>query len=136
AQTRFPGAEHFSEHFLRDQVQSYVEEASPLDGFADPVSKSAVASLLEGRRGTAYEEPEETLPNVDEVIYRPAYAEAIEHIQDLYAAAGYASAKVGPVEVEKTEAGTFDVTIPIDEGPRTLLFRLAIEGNDLISTRE
>jgi outer membrane protein insertion porin family len=134
--TRFPGATHFSEGFLREQVQSYVEEASPLGGFADPVSKGSLAALLEGRSSTAYEESAETLPDADEVIYEPAYAEAIEHIEDLYMAAGFASAKVGPASVTRDDDGTYTVTLPVFEGPRTQLFRLAIEGNELISTRE
>lgn len=131
----FPGATHFTEGFLREQVQSYVSEASPLGGFADPVSKRTLANLLEGRKSTAYEEPEESLPDVSELIYRPAFEDAIEHIEELYAAAGYASARVGPARLEEEEGG-FAVVIPIDEGPRTLLFRLAIEGNELIPTRE
>jgi outer membrane protein insertion porin family len=117
-------------------VQSYVEEASPLGGFADPVSQKAVASLLEGRKRVAYEVGDESLPRAHQIIYEPAYEDAIEHIQDLYAAAGYASARVGPITVERAEDGSYAVTIPVDEGPRTLLFRLAIEGNELLSTRE
>lgn len=132
---RFPGANHFSESLLQNQIESYVEEATATRLLADPVSPRAIANLIEGRERPNYDEPEERLPRPRDVLYRPAYQEAIEHIQELYAAAGYGRARVGPVKFEEGEHGVH-VTIPVEEGPRTHLFRLSIDGNDLLTTAE
>ncbi|NLE49025.1 MAG: BamA/TamA family outer membrane protein [Sandaracinaceae bacterium] len=131
----FPGAEHFSEKVLQNQIESYVEEATATRLLADPVSPRSLANLLEGRERPNYDESEERLPHPRDVLYRPAYQEAIEHIQELYAAAGFGRAVVGPVQFEEVDDGVH-VVIPVDEGPRTHLFRLSIEGNELFTTAE
>lgn len=139
----FPGAEHFSTDTLRDQVRSYLEEELPHPTFFEPVD-SAVADALgvSGRSATASRSVapvHEDLP--DTVWYEPLYLEAIEHIRALYESEGFLSAEIGAPELVRLEehrgaARTAIVTIPIEEGPRTLVYDVSVEGNQEITSAE
>lgn len=135
----FPGARHFETEILRDQVWSFLQERLPRAPL-DPVD-SVVAERL-GLGGDPTPRPRRRPPPLEvdarRIWYAPIYVEAIEHVRELYQSEGFLSARVGPAELVPVEAGgrRHTVAIPIIEGPRTLLDRVTLRGNDALTDRE
>lgn len=134
----FPGASHFESEYLRSQVVSVLEEGLPdtrLFGAVD--SDNADRIGLSGRRLRARREIARPL-DVDpsRVFYAPLYEQAVEHLREVYDAAGYLSTQVGPVRIEPVGRGRAVVVLPVVEGPRTELFDVALQGNEVISAHE
>ncbi|MBK8171182.1 MAG: BamA/TamA family outer membrane protein [Sandaracinaceae bacterium] len=134
----FPGATHFQTRLLRDQVVSYLEEDLEGSTFSYPVDSEVATRVLmsedlPGReRGVA----EPFLVEPGRVYYEPTYTQAIEHIKELYQADGYLSARVGPAVLNRSSPARAAVSIPVVEGPRTMLFATDIQGNTSIGARE
>lgn len=133
----FPGASRFEADFLRDQVHSYLEEDLPAPELFWPVDSEVVDRLgLSGgvareRRSTrAYAEV-----SPSRIWYEPTYVEAALHIQELYQAAGFLRARVGPPELRELEDDRAVVTIPVFEGPRTLVYDVRVRGNEALPAR-
>ncbi len=134
----FPGASHFASDFLRDQVRSYLEEDLPGTAPFAPVDSEVVDALgLSGGRAIAARvvpAHHEDVP--DTVYYEPTYAEAVTHIAELYEAAGFLSATVGPAVLTELGDGRAIVTVPVSEGARTLVWDVGIRGNELVPSTE
>jgi len=134
----FPGASFFASSTLRDQIRSYLEEGLPRATLFEPVD-SAVVDLLgvSGRPAGAARSVlpvHEDLP--DTVWYEPLYREAAEHIGALYESEGFLAAEVDTPTLRRFDDGTAIVEVGIREGPRTLVFDVAVEGNAAISSAE
>lgn len=129
----FPGASHFGADFLRDQVNSYLEEDLPTPDLLWPVDSEVVDRIgLSGRRSRARRQvPADVEVIADRVWYEPTYVEAALHIQELYQAAGFLRARVGTPEMRELEDERSVVTIPIFEGPRTLVYDVRVRGNEI-----
>jgi outer membrane protein insertion porin family len=134
----FPGATHFGSDFLRDQVRSYLEEDLPGSAPFSPVDSEVVDALgLSGGRAIearVVRAHHEDVP--DSVYYEPTYAEAVAHIVELYEAAGFLSAEVGPAVLAELGDGRAIVTVPVIEGARTLVWDVGIRGNELVASSE
>lgn len=133
----FPGAVHFAPDFLRDQLNSYLEEDLPAPPLLWPVDSDVVDRLgLSGRPTRVRREVPahvEVLPN--HIWYEPTYLEASLHIAELYQAAGFLDARVGTPELRELEDHRAVVTIPVFEGPRTLIYDVRVHGNEIITSR-
>lgn len=130
----FPGATHFTPELLRDQIRSYLEEDLPSSQPFEPVDDEVVDRMLAGRT-TARRSVREHIVDVPASVWSDAiYAEAIEHITELYQAGGYLDARVGPAELRELEDGIAVVTVPVYEGPRTLVHDVRVLGNELVPT--
>lgn len=145
----FPGASHFRQSYLREQLFSYLEEDLPGSTLERPVDAHVADRLglggqrLERRRGAR-------LPVVIDprhTYYEDTYDEAIEHLRELYRAQGYLRVQVGPVRLqpltgaaaEEAEArGVRGVlaAIAVSEGPRTFVYDVAVDDNVQLSDRE
>ncbi len=134
----FPGAQHFESDYLRSQVVSVLEEELPDTRLFAPVDSDTADRLgLGGRarhRRRRIPRPLDVDPS--RVFFAPLYDQAIEHLREVYEAAGYLSARVGPVRLEPVGRGRAVVAIPVLEGPRTELFHVALTGNRQIGDRE
>lgn len=132
----FPGARHFTTEFLRDQISSYLDEDLPGGGLIGTVDSEVVSAALQGpvpvwRREVprpAHQDPERT-------YYAPTYEEAIKHITELYQAAGYLSAEVGPPSLHALDRTHATVNIPVVEGPRTVLHGVVLVGQERIGAQ-
>lgn len=138
---RFPGATHFTQDHLREQLQGFVVDAVDLGGLADPLDTRTAERLLNSdrmsREGEPRTRPRPVLPR--EIFYEPAYEQAIEHVQRLYEHAGYLSAQVGPLTRVTYPRGSDDhveVSIPVLEGPRSYLYGVELSGNVDLSDRD
>lgn len=136
---RFPGAAHFEESFLQEQMYSYLEEELDGSTVRSPVD-SEVADRLGFGGGHSREKRSVKKPIVRDprrIFYESAYEEAIAHILELYHADGFLDAKVGPATLAPAEEGPGHVSVlPVAEGPRTFLYSARIENNRAFSTRE
>ena len=134
----FPGAAHFGTEFLRDQIDSYLQEDLPSPDLFWPVDSEVVDRLgLSGRRTPARREVPadvETIPA--RVWYESTYADAAAHIQELYEAAGFLRARVGTPELRELEDDLAVVVVPVFEGPRTLVYDVRVSGNEVAGARE
>lgn len=134
----FPGATHFAPGYLQDQFLSVVEEALPSDRFFAPVDSDTVDRLLlsgdETRRTRSVPAPLEADPA--SVYYAPAYQAALEHLQEVYQAAGFLDVEVGPARLDELDARHGRVVIPVLEGPRTMLFEVRTEGATRLTDRD
>jgi len=143
----FPGASFFESDYLRGQVHSYLEEELPHPALFEPVDSGTIDALgLSGRPSVAAR----SVPAIHEDIpvsvwYEPVYREAILHLFALYESEGFLSAEIGTPELlrlDDTTGGldgerrTAIVTIHVTEGPRTLVWNVAVEGNEEISSAE
>lgn len=133
----FPGASHFQPDFLRDQVDSYLDEDLPAPDLLWPVDSEVVDRLgLSGRATRPRREvPADVEVVPDQIWYEPTYVEAALHIQELYQAAGFLRARVGAPEMRELEDDHAVVTIPIFEGPRTLIYDVRVRGNEIATAR-
>ena len=74
-----------------------------------------------------------------ETVFEPVlYARALKQIEDLYKSQGYLSVRAGPPRPEPIAGDDhrLSVTIPIAEGERTLVSRVAVEGGVEVSDSE
>lgn len=133
---RFPGAEHFDREHLGDQIHSFLEDELPGSIFLSPVDSEVVDGMLVEEDDARRQVPPPLTVNPRNVYYEPIYEKAVKHITELYAADGFLSARVGPPRPVKIDAQRVAVVIPVKEGPRTRLHRVAVEGNHVVSTRE
>jgi outer membrane protein assembly factor BamA len=137
----FPGAKHFSDKLLRDQVYSYLEEDLPGSSVRRPVDSEVVDSLGLGGGGKAQaarEVPKPMLLNPHRLYHAGTYEQALEHLRELYRGDGYLQVSVGPVSLEPLPAvgeGHVVAVIPVQEGPRTFVFDVRIQGNRTIASR-
>lgn len=133
----FPGASHFEGSFLRAQVTSYLEEDLPHPDVFYPVDSEVVDRVVGGRiTGARRSVPADVEVIPDRIWYAPTYEEAIAHIQELYQAAGFLSAQVGPAELREIDADRSVVIVPVLEGPRTLVYDVRVRGNEALGARE
>ncbi|MCA9578389.1 MAG: POTRA domain-containing protein [Polyangiales bacterium] len=137
----FPGASHFTQDHLREQLQGFVVDAVDLGGLADPLDTRTAERLLNSdrvsRAGEPRTRPRPLLPR--EIFYGPAYEQAIEHIQRLYEREGFLNAQVGPLTRVTFARGTSDhveVSIPVVEGPRSYVYEVQLRGNVDLGDRE
>ncbi len=137
----FPGAEHYDTDFLRDQIVSYLQEDLPGSSIFSPVDPETVTDLgfggrsLGGRRRRRVA-PRPLVVQPERVFYAPTYDEAIEHVQELYRAEGYLDAFVGPATMQSLEDGSRAVVVlPVEEGPRTMLYSVSLSGNESLGSR-
>ncbi len=143
----FPGASFFESDFLRSQVHSYLEEELPHPALFEPVDSGTIDALgVTGRPSVAAR----SVPAIHEDIpatvwYEPVYREAVAHLFALYESEGFLSAEIGEPELVRLDEttggldgdrGTAIVTIHVTEGPRTLVWNVAIEGNEAVSSAE
>ncbi len=134
----FPGATHFTPELLRDQIRSYLEEDLPSSQPFEPVDDEVVDRIgLSGRSPIARRSVAAHIVDVPASVWLESiYAEAVEHITELYQAAGYLDASVGPAELRELEDHVAVVTVPVYEGPRTLVYDVRVRGNALHSTHD
>jgi outer membrane protein assembly factor BamA len=131
----FPGGHFFEEGFLRDQLESYLDEAIGGDRLTQPVDVDVVDRVVGGSR-RARSRPRPYAAEPARVYYPRAYEEALTHIRELYEAEGFLAASVGPHRLTREGGGRAEVTIPVVEGPRTMLHALEIEGNEHVGARD
>lgn len=135
----FPGATHFGSDYLRSQVISVLEEELPDTRTIGPVDSDNADRLGLGGGGELLSTrriPRPLYVDPGRVFYEPLYDRAIEHLREIYEAAGFLSARVGEVRLQSVGRGRAVVVIPIVEGPRTLLFNVALQGNGVIGSHE
>lgn len=133
----FAGARHFGRDFLRDQVFSYLDEDLPGSAIGTPVDSEVIDELHQGEsEARKRESPVPLLTDPDETFYRPTYEEAIRHITELYEADGYLDAKVGPAQLQRIGKDRASVSIPVSEGPRTMLHAVELRGALTLSPRQ
>lgn len=132
----FPGATHYDSDYLRGQVISVVEEDLPDTRMFGRVDSDTADRLgLGGRASGRRRVPRPLEVDPGRVYYEPLYAQAVEHLGEVYQAAGFLSARVGPARLQSVGPGRAIVVIPIVEGPRTLLFGVELRGNSLLGDR-
>src|SRR5207248_731051 len=74
-----------------------------------------------------------------ETVFEPVlYTRALKQIEDLYKSQGYLSVRAGPPRLEQIAGDDhrLAVTIPIEEGERTLVSRVAVEGGPEVPDSE
>ncbi len=134
----FPGASHFEDEILREQIFSYLEEDLEGSTLRQPVD-SEVADELGFGGGKPVARRETRKPLVQDphrIFYAPTYAEAIEHIRELYRGDGYLRVDVSePVLKRLPEKGKAVVAISINEGPRTFVYEVLTTGNAQLPSR-
>jgi outer membrane protein assembly factor BamA len=133
----FPGAAHFEAAQLRSEVISYLEAEVAGATLVRPLDSEEVDALgLGGERGRPRDLAPPLVVEPESVYYAPAYEKAIEHIAELYRAAGFLSVRVGPLRVlREPGSASLRLELPIDEGPRTFLFAVAVRGNTILGER-
>ncbi|HKU38402.1 MAG TPA: POTRA domain-containing protein, partial [Polyangiales bacterium] len=132
----FPGAEHFQDEFLRDQLSSYLEDELPGTDLVETVDSEVVDAIAATDAEGSREVPRPWIEDPENTFYPPAYEQAIKHIAELYQAAGYLSAEVGPLAFERLGPRHATVNIPVSEGPRTMLHSVVLTGTQALSSRE
>ncbi len=132
----FPGATHFETSFLRDQVFSYLQEDLPGSSILEPVDTETVKLLgFGGERWHGREVPRPLDVDPRHVYYEPTYHAAVQHVRELYQAAGYLAVRVGPAQLHRIGGGRALVSVPVVEGPRSMLYDVRLEGNHAIGAR-
>lgn len=134
----FPGARHFPEELLRDQIYSYLEEDLPGSTLFYPVD-SAVADQIGVGGAGASRRRSVAPPLVVEprrTFFAPTYEQAVDHIRELYQSEGFLAAHVGPAELTRVDPHRARVVVPVEEGPRSMLHRLVLVGNEVVRDRD
>jgi outer membrane protein assembly complex protein YaeT len=127
-QIRFTGNGNVGASELRDRLLQQLRDGintDPANG-ADPSDADRV-----GIAGTpaAFHRPRVRVE--PETVFEPVlYARALKQIEDLYKSQGYLSVRAGPPRAEPIAGDDhrLAVTIPIDEGERTVVSRVAVDG--------
>lgn len=133
----FPGAHHFERSFLTSQLLSYLDEDLPGGGPLATVDSHTIDQIgLGGTGGRRRTSPRPIDPEPARVFYAPTYEEAIEHIQEIYQAEGFLSARVGPARPVRMRDQQAIVEVPVVEGPRSMLHEVVLRGNVEIGSRE
>ena len=130
----YPGARHMERGTLDEQIDAVLDEAIDEVGPLEPVDSFVSGRLLVDRSFPRTSPPPIDL-RAEEIWYESAYETAVEHLQELYRADGYLDATVGPARLEPTSEHTARVVVPVVEGPRTRLHRMAIDGNQALGDR-
>jgi outer membrane protein insertion porin family len=133
----FAGAQHYSPEFLREQLDSYLDEDLPGGELVETVDSEVAAEVLHGpplAKGREVPRPQEQAPT--RTYYEPTYREALKHISELYQADGFLSVRVGPPALQALDPRRATVDIPIFEGPRTLLYGVVLTGQQQVGSRE
>lgn len=132
----FPGAQHFSDEFLREQLVTYLDEDLPGGSVVDTVDSQVTGELTTGPvPGQAREQPRPQQQNPDRTYYEPTYQQATKHIAELYQAAGFLSVHVAAPSVRMLDDEHATVSIAIEEGPRTLLHSVVLHGQEQVSAQ-
>ncbi|MEZ4248043.1 MAG: POTRA domain-containing protein [Polyangiales bacterium] len=131
----YPGARHFRDDFLDDQIASYLQEIVDESSLFAPVDGHVADRLLGPRRG-ARDRPRPIDIDPKRIWYESAYERAVEHVRELYEAEGYLDARVGPTRLQEIGHERAVVVVPVVEGPRTMLFGLELEGQRALGARE
>ena len=134
----FPGSHFFSESFLRNQVDSYLEDDIDGSTLLFPVDSEVVDRIGFGERPgrTPREVPAPLVVEPAKVFYAPTYEEALAHIKELYQSAGFLQAEISAAQLVRDSETSAHVDVAVAEGPRTLLYEIRFEGNDAIASRE
>jgi len=133
----FPGARHFERDFLRDQVFSYLEEDLPGSSILHPVDTEVADAIgFGGGQRFRREVPRPVVVEPRRTFYEPIYAEAVDHIRELYQSAGFLSTQVGPARLVRLPQQRAVVEIPVTEGPRSMLHQVELDGNRDLTGRE
>ncbi|HEY2733478.1 MAG TPA: POTRA domain-containing protein, partial [Polyangiales bacterium] len=133
----FAGAQHYTTQFLRDQLESYLDEDLPGGGPVTTVDSEVAARVIHGEEldpSRQTPRPQEQAPS--QTYYAPTYIEALKHIAELYQADGYLSAQIGPALLQYLPEHRATVNIPVTEGPRTLLHGVVLTGQEHISSQQ
>jgi outer membrane protein assembly factor BamA len=133
----FVGAQHYTAEFLREQLESYLDEDLPGGGIVGTVDSDVTGRVVNGENLDG----ERQLPRPQDqdptrTYYEPTYVEALKHMVELYQADGYLSARVGPAALQRLDARRATVNIPVFEGPRTLLYGVVLVGQERVATQE
>lgn len=137
----FPGASHFDAKLLRAQLYSYLEEDLPGSALREPVDSALADQLFSSGgdvRPRSVQKP--LLLDPRRMYYGPSYEQAIEHLRELYRGDGYLDVKIEEpvlkplqptlVKGEPPDSRTHVAgVISIDEGPRTFVYDVRVEGN-------
>jgi len=132
----YPGSRHFDQDFLDEQIDAFLEERVAATSLLDPVDNETIERTFfdpSERRRTS---PRPVTVDPGRVFYEPAYEAAIEHVQELYEAAGFLGAEVGPFAVDRLDEGRAIVVVPVREGARTFLHGVELRGNEALGDRE
>ena len=134
----FPGATHFGSDYLRGQVISVLEEGLPDTRMFAPVDSDTADRLGLGGRAMPERRQAPVPLEVDpgRVYYAPLYQTAVEHLTEVYQAAGFLSARVESPRLRAVGRGRAVVVMSVFEGPRTLLYGVELHGNATLGDRE
>jgi len=127
-QVRFTGNRGISSAELRERLFQQLRDGintDPASG-ADPADADRV-----GIAGTPAAIHKARVRVDPEPVFEPVlYARALKQIEDLYKSQGYLSVRAGPPRPEPVAGDDqrLSVTIPIVEGERTLVSRVAVDG--------
>ncbi len=137
----FGGAHHFAQDFLRDQLESYLEEDLPGGELVDTVDSAVFDDVSTGNQADSETSKQRQVPRpMDKqparTYYAPTYKDALKHITELYQAEGYLDVKVGPENLERVGATRATVSIPVVEGARTLIHNVVLRGQAQVSDRD
>lgn len=134
--TLFFGARHFSQTFLTDQLDAYLEEDLPGNVLVAPVDSEVVDRALAGAQRAERSVPRPLRTTPQHTYYASTYEQALAHVTELYRAEGYLSAEVGPAKLQKLSPRLATVAIPVEEGPRTMLHDVVLTGQQTLTPRE
>jgi outer membrane protein assembly complex protein YaeT len=132
----FPGARHFESTFLEDQVTSYLDEELPGAGLLSPVDAQVADDVTIGPGANHRESPMPAHADPARTFYAPTYEKAVEHIVQLYQADGFLAVQVGPAQVQRASRNRVVVSVPITEGPQTMLYAVTLTGNEALGSQE
>jgi outer membrane protein insertion porin family len=136
---KFPGAKHFDDSLLREQVYSYLEEDLPGSAVRLAVDSDVADRLGFGGGVTqaGRDVPRPMIVDPRRLYHQATYEAALNHLRELYQGDGYLDVKVGPVQLKPlAEPGHVAVIVPIVEGARTFIHAVRVEGNRQLSSRE
>jgi outer membrane protein assembly factor BamA len=133
----FPGASHFSDAFLLDQLSSYLDEDLPGGALLTSVDSQVAGEITTGTPpGQRREIPRPQEQDPVRTYYEPTYQEAVKHITELYQAAGFLSAHVEPPVLRMLDEEHATVSIAIEEGPRTVLHAVVLRGQERVPAQD
>lgn len=134
----FEGNEHFDDRELRQQVHAVLQEQLGEDGIFRDVVDSEINDL--GVTGEVRERwrpghrrrPVLRVP-AREIYVESIYRDALDHIEELYAAQGYLQARAADPEITFSDEGQrLSVSIQITEGPQTEINSITFGGNEAL----